>query len=125
MLAQVLDGVLVERNGVSKSAAGGIFSAGEKTVFRGVPARDGGMREAGEDGEVIPERFEILEQRRKGVVAAGLLREKRGGQDAEVIGDQQHPIGCGLFLPCMSVLQERRQRQANAKAAQEVAAGDG
>ena len=56
----MLNGVLVERNGISKSAAGGILGAGEKTVFRGVSARDGGMREAGKDGEFIPELFEIF-----------------------------------------------------------------
>ena len=64
-MAQVLNGVLVERNGVSKTAAGWILGTGEKAVFRGVSARDGRMGEAGKDRELIPECFQEIDQSSK------------------------------------------------------------
>jgi hypothetical protein len=60
-----------------------------------VAAIDVGMRDAGEDGEVVAMSLEILEAGREGVIAAFGLGEEVIGEEAEVVADGDHAAGFG------------------------------
>lgn len=124
LLTEMLDRELIERDGISKAAPGGVLRRSEKAVFRGMTTDDGGMREAAEDGEVIAKVAQRFQVGRERVAGAAFLWKELPWQHAEVVRDQQHPARriCRLREERTGEAIERRKSERYAEAAQKSSA---
>ena len=68
----------------------GCGAAVRKLMSAGWPPSTFGMRDAGEDGEVLAVVLEDFEVRRRRVVRAGLRGKELTRQQAEVVADREH-----------------------------------
>jgi hypothetical protein len=129
LAAEVRGELLVERDGVLEVVGVvGIRRAGEHHGLGLVPAAAGvRMAEAGDDGEVIAHRLEVLQMRRERVAAAcgGRHEDLRIESKRRADGDEPARIrdgGCGGGRDGLHHGFEERQRERDAGGAQEGAA---
>src|SRR5207253_9934690 len=80
-VADLLGGVLVERDPVAEPGARRVRGAREEALLGGVPAGDAGVAGAREHRDLVAELRQPLQVRRRGVVLAGLLGEEELRQD--------------------------------------------
>ena len=132
-MADAFGDVLVERDGVAEPAAARMRRGGEEAVVRRMPAVHVGMRHAAEDGEVVA----VLLQQLRGKARArsrapSSSGKKCSGSRPRLLQIAEHPARLRVAAsrrdrrPRQRRLHrvEQRQRQHDARAAQETAAGE-
>ena len=122
LIADAFGDVLVERDGVAERTAGRVRGGRQEADVGRVAAIHVGMRDAGEDGEVLAVLLEDLEVVRGRVVAAGVGGEELTGQQAEVVADGEHAARRGGGLRAgrggsHRVQKRQRQRRRRRRAA--------
>ena len=126
-VADLFGSELIERNPVSKPTALRMRCARDKTPLGRVRAGDTRMAHARENRHLIAMRFEAFQIRAWRVILARFVREKELRQDAHVRLDANHPARRGLARIGPEGRPHRiqkRQRDGNARSAQEGAAGE-
>ena len=90
-ITELLSGELIDRDRVAKGHAPWLTCPRQKHLLAAMAARHVGVRNATEDGEVVPQVAKRLEIRARLIVAAQLLGEKVFWNDAGVHHHADHP----------------------------------
>ena len=126
-LPEFLGGELIQGDLVTEAALGRSPCGGQEAVLGAVSAGDVRMGEAAEDREVVAEGGQRSQVRRSGVAATRLRGEELGGEYAEVVRNEQHPLGrCRGFLASEDRREtaEEGQGEESAGSAEEATTGE-
>ena len=120
---------LIERDGVTETAATRMRSRGQEAIVRRVATIDVGVRDAGEDAEIISVRLQEIEVRRRLVVLTLAGRKEVVGYQAKVVANTQHAArlhrGGWRGREGRRHGVKHRQREQHAGSSQEATTGDG
>ena len=132
--ADLLGDVLIERDGIAEGAAAGMGRGGQEADVGGMSAIHVGMRDAGEDAEIVAVLLEEFQVGRRDVVAACAGGKELIGEQSQVVADGEHAARCGAGREGRRRLLRLRERgrhgieegegEGDARAAEEMPAVD-